>query len=163
MTAREFVTQLIEQLAITGAFARQRPIQCAHAHLQARGDVRGAWLAVAKLGLECIPDAVWDTRRCRGVDANVLSGVAVEERGECRICGDAIYLTGLLLDARATTTPEVHALLALMCLHAARMPARVDDEGTLVPLDQQDRSRWDAALVGRGMQHLSASAEAAGA
>ncbi len=45
-----------------------------------------------------------------------------------------------------------------MGVHAARLPARVDAHGSLVPLEQQDRSLWDAQLVGRGMQHLSASA-----
>ena len=75
------------------------------------------------------------------------------------ICADAIHLAQRLLESRATTSPEVHALLALMCLHAARMPARVDDEGSLVPLERQDRSQWDAALVRLGMEHLSASAE----
>ena len=74
------------------------------------------------------------------------------------ICGDAIHLGRILVDARATSRPDVHALLALMCLHAARMPARVDADGSLVPLERQDRSRWDAELVGCGMQHLSASA-----
>jgi predicted RNA polymerase sigma factor len=74
------------------------------------------------------------------------------------ICGDAIRLGRILVDARATSRPDVHALLALMCLHAARMPARVDADGSLVPLERQDRSRWDAELVGCGMQHLSASA-----
>ena len=88
VAARELVTQLIEQLAITGAFSRQRPIQCAHAHLQARGDAHGAWLTVAKLVLQCVPDAVLNTRRCRGFDADVLPGVAVEERGERRIRTD---------------------------------------------------------------------------
>ena len=74
------------------------------------------------------------------------------------ICADAIHLGSILADARSTATPEVHALVALMCLHAARLPARVDAEGSLVPLERQDRGRWDAALVARGMQHLSASA-----
>jgi RNA polymerase sigma factor (sigma-70 family) len=74
------------------------------------------------------------------------------------ICADAIHLGRILVAARATSRPDVHALLALMCLHAARMPARVDADGSLVPLERQDRSRWDAELVGCGMQHLSASA-----
>jgi RNA polymerase sigma factor (sigma-70 family) len=74
------------------------------------------------------------------------------------LCADAIRLTTLLVNARATSSPEVHALLALMYLNAARMPARVDGEGLLVALDRQDRALWDAGLIEIGMQHLGASA-----
>jgi RNA polymerase sigma-70 factor (ECF subfamily) len=74
------------------------------------------------------------------------------------MCADAIHLAGILADSRATAGAEVDALLALMCLHAARLPARADAEGALVPFEKQDRTRWDPALLGRGMRHLSASA-----
>jgi RNA polymerase sigma-70 factor (ECF subfamily) len=40
--------------------------------------------------------------------------------------------------------------LALMLLHESRRAARVDAAGDLVPLDEQDRSRWDRALIGEG-------------
>ena len=90
-------------------------------------------------------------------DAGYHGSLSAEPmRGE--ICADAIHLGQMLVDARATSCPEVHALLALMCLHAARMPARVDAHGSLVPLERQDRSRWDGDLVACGMRHLSASA-----
>jgi RNA polymerase sigma factor (sigma-70 family) len=85
-------------------------------------------------------------------------GSATEQPVRSEICADAIRLANLLLGGRATACAEVHALLALMYLHAARMPTRVDAAGLLVPLEHQDRSLWDAALVGLGVQHLSASA-----
>jgi RNA polymerase sigma-70 factor (ECF subfamily) len=44
-----------------------------------------------------------------------------------------------------------------MCLHAARLPARLDDAGDLMPLQDQDRSRWDRALVEKGLAFLAAS------
>jgi RNA polymerase sigma-70 factor (ECF subfamily) len=75
------------------------------------------------------------------------------------ICADAIRLARLLAEDRAASSPEVHALVALMCLHAARMPARIDDSGSLVPLEEQDRRLWDADLVALGMRHLGASAD----
>lgn len=75
-----------------------------------------------------------------------------------QVCLEAIHLSQLMVETPATADPETHALLALMCLHAARLPARVNADGALVPLDRQDRSRWDRALIDRGMQHLSASA-----
>ena len=54
--------------------------------------------------------------------------------------------------------PETHALGALMCLHAARLPARIDAGGDLLPYAEQDRSRWDAALVAKGLAQLERSA-----
>jgi RNA polymerase sigma factor (sigma-70 family) len=69
------------------------------------------------------------------------------------MCADAIRLVELLPES-----PRVHALAALFCLDAARMPARLDDEGVFVPLADQDRSRWDTPLVERGIAHLGASA-----
>jgi RNA polymerase sigma-70 factor (ECF subfamily) len=46
--------------------------------------------------------------------------------------------------------PEAHGLLALMLLHEARRPARVDAHGDLVTLDEQDRSRWDQGQTAEG-------------
>ncbi|MBS1863750.1 MAG: RNA polymerase sigma factor [Actinobacteria bacterium] len=58
--------------------------------------------------------------------------------------------------------PEVGGLLALMLLTDARRVARTDADGELVPLDQQDRSLWDAATIAEGDRLLTA-AIAAGA
>jgi len=74
------------------------------------------------------------------------------------LCADAIRLATLLAASPATATAEVDALLALMYLHAARMPARLDAAGALVPLEHQNRSLWDADLIASGMAHLGASA-----
>jgi RNA polymerase sigma factor (sigma-70 family) len=74
------------------------------------------------------------------------------------ICQEAIRLTGLLVEHPAGNRPEAHALFALMLLNAARFPARVDDEGNLLRLQEQDRSKWDHALIARGMFHFAQSA-----
>jgi serine/threonine protein kinase len=50
------------------------------------------------------------------------------------------------------------SLAALMYLHAARLAARVDDDGELCALVDQDRSRWDAGLAAAGLVLLEASA-----
>ncbi len=50
-------------------------------------------------------------------------------------------------------------LLALMLLNAARFPARLDADGRLLRLEDQDRSRWDAELIGRGLTHLARAAD----
>lgn len=74
------------------------------------------------------------------------------------LCSDAMRLAALLLDNPQTSTPATFALCALMCLHAARLPARVNSEGELISLEHQDWKRWDAALVVRGNALLDQSA-----
>jgi len=74
------------------------------------------------------------------------------------LCNEAIRLTGLLAQHPIGNQPKTHALLALMLLNAARIPTRVDSEGNLLRLKEQDRTRWDQATIARGMFHLSQSA-----
>jgi RNA polymerase sigma factor (sigma-70 family) len=74
------------------------------------------------------------------------------------LCTDALRLTELLLEDRATTHADVHALAGLFCFDTARLATRVDDQGVFVPLEDQDRSRWDRALIERGLAHLARSA-----
>ncbi|HEV3073251.1 MAG TPA: sigma-70 family RNA polymerase sigma factor [Thermoanaerobaculia bacterium] len=70
------------------------------------------------------------------------------------LCGEAVRLATILADHPATSLPEVHALLALMLFQASRLPARCDAEGALVLLADQDRRRWNRALIGRALGHL---------
>jgi len=65
------------------------------------------------------------------------------------LCNEAIRLAWLLA-ALMPDEPEVHGLLALMLLHDARREARVDADGELVLLDDQDRSTWDRARIVEG-------------
>ena len=74
------------------------------------------------------------------------------------LCDEAIRLATLLIEHPATRGPAVHALMALMLLQAARLPARIDGAGEIALLAEQDRSRWDHAMIARGMRHLDASA-----
>jgi RNA polymerase sigma-70 factor (ECF subfamily) len=74
------------------------------------------------------------------------------------LCEDALRLTELLLDARTTAHPDVRAMAALFCFDTARLPARLDEHGVFVPLEDQDRSRWDRARIERGLMHLARSA-----
>lgn len=74
------------------------------------------------------------------------------------LCQEAVRVTTLLVAHPAGRTPRSHALLALMLLTAARFPARLDEHGGLLRLDDQDRSKWDQALISRGLQHLAAAA-----
>ncbi len=65
---------------------------------------------------------------------------------------EAIRLTRQL--TLATPEPEARGLLALMLLQHARLPARTDDAGRLVTLDEQDRSLWDSAEIAEGVAIL---------
>ncbi|MEM7765803.1 MAG: sigma-70 family RNA polymerase sigma factor [Pseudomonadota bacterium] len=72
---------------------------------------------------------------------------------EPRLCAEAIWLGRLLLQL-APGDAETTALLALMLLHHARHPARCDDSGTLIPLPEQDRSRWLRPMIDEGQALL---------
>jgi RNA polymerase sigma factor (sigma-70 family) len=74
------------------------------------------------------------------------------------LCEEAMRLTTLLREHPPAASPETQALAALMCLHAARLPARLDAAGDLHPLLDQDRSRWNTRLVAQGLDLLERSA-----
>lgn len=75
------------------------------------------------------------------------------------LCDEAKRLTLLLAEHPLCGTPETFALLALMHLHAARMPARQDDAQELLLLDEQDRSSWDRDEIATGLSWLARSAQ----
>lgn len=75
------------------------------------------------------------------------------------LCREAIRLTELLLAHPAGRFPRAHALLALMLLTAARFPSRLDEQGALLRLHDQDRGKWDRALIARGLLHLGEAAQ----
>jgi RNA polymerase sigma-70 factor (ECF subfamily) len=85
-------------------------------------------------------------------------GASAEAAVRTELCAEAIRLTMLLVEVAQTASPETLALAALMHLHAAKLPARLDAAGDLNPLLEQDRSRWDAGLVQEGLQLLDRSA-----
>jgi predicted RNA polymerase sigma factor len=74
------------------------------------------------------------------------------------LCREAMRLTAVVMQHPRGATPASYALAALMCLNAARLPARLDATGELRNLFDQDRSLWDQNLVAEGLQLLAASA-----
>ena len=72
--------------------------------------------------------------------------------GRVDLAAEAIRLTRQL--ALACDEPEVAGLHALMLLHHARRAARTDEHGTLIPLDKQDRTRWNRAEITEGVRIL---------
>jgi RNA polymerase sigma factor (sigma-70 family) len=76
--------------------------------------------------------------------------------GRADLSLEAIRLARLVVGS-LPEEPEVAGLLALMLLTEARRPARTDAIGELVPLAEQDRSRWDRSMVAEGMTVLAAA------
>ena len=74
------------------------------------------------------------------------------------LCHEAIRLALLLVEHPPADLPRTHALVALMLLDSARLPARVDADGNILRLQEQDRSKWNRALIDRGISHLGRSA-----
>jgi RNA polymerase sigma factor (sigma-70 family) len=75
--------------------------------------------------------------------------------GRVDLAGEAIRLAGQL--TLATEEPEARGLLALMLLNHARLPARFDSAGRIVPLDRQDRSLWDTREIAEGVRVLQSA------
>ena len=69
------------------------------------------------------------------------------------LCEEAIRL-GRVLAALMPESAETRGLLALMLLHDSRRETRLDENGELVLLDEQDRSRWDKAKIREGIELL---------
>ncbi|HYL26183.1 MAG TPA: sigma-70 family RNA polymerase sigma factor [Candidatus Nitrosotalea sp.] len=85
-------------------------------------------------------------------------GASAERAVRAELCREAMRLGALLLENSRVATPASYALCALMSLHAARLPARVDGDGELLAIDRQDRSRWDAMLIAKGTALLEHAA-----
>jgi RNA polymerase sigma-70 factor (ECF subfamily) len=74
------------------------------------------------------------------------------------LCGEAIRLAQLLTSRIDTGLPKAQALLALFYFQAARLETRVDGEGNLLLLSEQERSQWDEELLVRGVEQLQRAA-----
>lgn len=75
------------------------------------------------------------------------------------LCSEALRL-GRVLAALVPDEPEVHGLVALMELQSSRFAARTDADGTPILLEDQDRTKWDRAQIGRGVAALQRAAGA---
>ncbi len=89
-----------------------------------------------------------------GYKASSGDGVVKED-----LCQEAIRLGSALAEHPVGNRPRTHALVALMQLNAARLPARMDASGGILRLRDQDRTLWDRSLIARGLMHLAHSAE----
>jgi RNA polymerase sigma factor (sigma-70 family) len=74
------------------------------------------------------------------------------------LCAEAMRLTLLLTENRKTDLPYASALLALMCFQSSRFNARIDDQGLIILLKDQDRTQWNRQLIAKGNQYLNLAA-----
>jgi RNA polymerase sigma factor (sigma-70 family) len=75
------------------------------------------------------------------------------------VCLEAMRLGILLSEQEATNTLETKSILALMCFHAARFDSRIDSQGAIVLLKDQDRSLWEQELLRKGYDYLNEASE----
>jgi RNA polymerase sigma factor (sigma-70 family) len=75
------------------------------------------------------------------------------------LCAEAMRLCQLALQNPLTAFPRSKALLSLMCFQSSRLHARQDDNGNIILLKQQDRTKWNSKLISKGFELLEAAAE----
>jgi len=120
--------------------------------VRAKRKIRDAGIPYAVPALETWPD------RLPAVLATIYlifnegyAASAADELIRQELCAEAIRLARVLTVVMPDQL-EAEGLLALMLLHDARREARTDDHGEIVLLEEQDRSRWDRAQIGEGIE-----------
>ena len=72
-------------------------------------------------------------------------------------CLEAMRLTLVLVENEQTNKPEVEALFALMCFHASRFDARIDENGEIIRYHEQDVTLWNEELISKGHYYLNSA------
>lgn len=75
------------------------------------------------------------------------------------LCSEALRLCKLLCDNPITGRSKTKALAALFCYQASRLDARTDQDGNIILLQDQDRSKWNYFLVSKGHQYMELAGE----
>ncbi len=71
------------------------------------------------------------------------------------LCIEAMRLTLMLVENEHTSTPQVNALLSLMCFHSSRFEARINTQGELIVYEEQDETLWNLELIEKGHFYLN--------
>lgn len=74
------------------------------------------------------------------------------------LCLEAMRLCTMLVENESTNEPAVNALLALMCFHASRFDARINEQGEHILYEEQDANLWNADLISKGGYFLNRAA-----
>ncbi|MFL5728895.1 MAG: RNA polymerase sigma factor, partial [Cytophagaceae bacterium] len=75
------------------------------------------------------------------------------------LCEEAIRLSLLLTENKYTSQPKCYSLVALMTLLASRFDARLDEQGEIILLEDQNREQWDQVLIGIGIDYLDRASQ----
>ncbi len=146
LTLREVCGLSTEEIA--AAYLTPAPT-LAQRIVRAKGKIRDANIPYEVPGREALPARLDSVLRVIYLVFNegylASSG---ESATRADLSGEAIRLGRLVVDL--CPEPEARGLLALMLLHESRRDARSDEAGELILLDQQDRSRWNRALIEEG-------------
>ncbi len=73
------------------------------------------------------------------------------------LCEEAIRLALMLTENEYISQPKCHALVALMTLLASRFESRLDENGEIILLEEQNRTKWNADLINIGLDYLNKS------
>ncbi len=130
---------------------------------RAKSKIRGANIPLRVPPAELVPDRVPHVLACiYSVFTEGYWSTAGPSAIRDELCDEGIRLAGemcaLMPDER-----DAQALAALVLLHDSRRTTRVDDAGALVPLDEQDRSRWHRRRIARGLDRLRRAEGSTGA
>ena len=147
LTLREVCGLTTEEVASACLLA---PTTMAQRIVRAKAKIRDARIPYQVPGKEELPARLQSVLRVVYLVFNEgYSASAGESVLRADLSREAIRLARLLQEL--LPEPEIKGLLALMLLQESRRAARVTPEGDLVPLDEQDRSRWNAALINEGL------------
>ena len=75
------------------------------------------------------------------------------------LCKEAMRLAKILTDHKYSHNADSMALMALMCFHSARLPSRLDAHNQIIPLAEQDRTKWLKALIYKGNRYMTEAVE----
>jgi RNA polymerase sigma-70 factor (ECF subfamily) len=147
LTLREVCGLTTEEIA--AAYLTPAPTT-AQRIVRAKAKIRDANIPYEVPGKDALPERLDSVLRVVYLVFNEgYSASSGESATRADLSGEAIRLGRVIL--QLLSEPEVRGLLALMLLHESRREARATPEGELILLDEQDRSRWDRALIAEGV------------